>query len=369
MPEKKIKIIHIIPTLDLGGAEKLLVDIVKNLDKEKFESKVVCLKRFGFWGMELKREGIPLILAGGDKKLGLFVFLKLVKILKKEKPDIIHTHLFGADIFGRLAGRLAGVKVIVSTEHNLNYQESFLKKILKKSTAGLATSVIAVSRAVKDYAVKFEGADRNKTEIIYNGVEAKRFLNKNRDYHNEKKEIVVGSVGRLTKQKGFDGLITALAKTDKKVKCFIAGDGAERKRLEKLIKKLNLSGRVELAGWQKDVSEFLNSLDIFVLPSRWEGFGIAILEAGLAGLPVIASGVDGIKEIIEDGQDGLLFGKEDVSGLAEKINYLIERPRERERLGLNLQDKVKEKFAIEKIVKEYEDLYLRLLSEQDGLPN
>lgn len=361
MSEKKIKIIHIIPTLDLGGAEKLLVDIVKNLDKEKFLSEVICLKRFGFWGIELKKEGIPLILAGKDKRLGLITLFKLIKILKKEKPDVVHTHLFGADIWGRLAARLAGVKVIVSTEHNLNYQEGFLKKILKKSTAGLADSIVAVSQAVKDYAVKFEKADKNKIEVIYNGVDVGKFLNRSRNYKKGREEMVIGSVGRLAKQKGFDCLIGALAKIERRIKCYIAGDGAERKKLEKLIKKLNLTGWVELVGWQKDMPNFLNSLDIFVLPSRWEGFGVAILEAGLAGLPVVAAAVDGIKEIIEDPKDGLLFRKEDEEDLAKKLNYLLESPEERERLGLNLQNKVKEKFAIGKIVKEYEDLYLRLL--------
>ena len=363
MLEKKIKIIYIIPTLDMGGAERLLVDIVKNLNQERFASKVVCLKKFGFWGIELKKLGVPLILAGRREKLGLSTFFNLVKILKSQKADIVHTHLFGADVFGIMAAKLAGVKVIVSTEHNLNYQENFFKKFIKRYTNIFADVIVAVSAAVKNYVVGSEEIKENKVEVIYNGVDIKKFLNETRNYKNGREDIIIGSLGRLTKQKGFDYLIEAIAAItgSGKIKCLIAGEGEKRKKLKKQIKKLNLGSRVELLGWRRDTKEFLNSLDIFVLPSRWEGFGIAILEAGLSGLPVVAAKVDGIREIIKDGEDGLLFAKGNIAGLTEKINYLVNSPEERKRLGLALQNKVKEKFPIGKIVKKYEDLYLKLL--------
>jgi len=345
----------------MGGAERLLVDIVKNLDRDNFSASVICLKRFGFWGMELKKQGTPLFLAGWGKFFWLFGFLNLVKILKKEKPDIVHTHLFGADVFGILAARLAGVKVIIATEHNLNYQEGFLKRFIKSWTMGFAQKIVAVSEAVRNYAVSSGRIPKEKIEIIYNGVELEKFLNAERKYE-KKNEIIVGSIGRLTEQKGFDFLIEAGALLkDEKINFFIAGEGKDRKKLEKQIKKGNLGDKIKLLGWQKDTKEFFDSLDIFVLPSRWEGFGIAILEAGLAGLPVIASKVDGIKEIIQDNADGLLFEKGNVRELAEKINYLAGNPEEREKLAVNLRNKVKEKFSIEKIVREYENLYLRLL--------
>jgi glycosyltransferase involved in cell wall biosynthesis len=360
MNGKKIKIIHIIPTLDMGGAERLLVDVVKNLDQNNFSVSIICLKRFGFWGMELKKQGTPLILAGLGNGFGIFGFLNLIKILKKENPDIVHAHLFGADFFGVLAAKLVGIKNIVSTEHNLNYQENWLKKILKKWSLNFTKNIVAVSGAVKTYAIAV-GIPAEKIRVIYNGVETEKFLDLTRKYE-KKNKITIGSLGRLTEQKGFDFLIEVLAiLKDKKINCLLAGEGEDRGKLEKQIKKVGLSERVKLLGWQKNTKEFFDSLDIFILPSRWEGFGLAILEAGLAGLPVIASRVDGIKEIIEDKVDGLLFKKENVEELAEKIRYLTDNPEERKKLGVRLQNKAKEKFSIKKIVKDYENLYLELL--------
>jgi glycosyltransferase involved in cell wall biosynthesis len=361
MPKKKIKIVHIIPTLDMGGAERLLVDIVKNLDKDTFSVSVVCLKRFGSWGIELKKQGIVLSLAGGGKHFGFFNFLNLLKILKEAKPDIVHTHLFGADVFGVLAAKLVGTKAIVSTEHNLNYQEGTLKRFVKNKTMTFVQKIVAVSEAVKKYVVLSENISEDKVTVIFNGVELEKFLNKERKYP-KKNEVIIGSLGRLTEQKGFDFLVKSMTLLkDEKVRCLVAGEGKNREKLEKQIEKESLTNKIKFLGWQQDTKKFLSLLDIFILPSRWEGFGIAILEAGLSGLPVIASKVDGIKEIIEDGVDGLLFEKGDFNELAEKISYLVGNPKERERLGSSLQNKVKERFFIEKIVKEYEKLYLRLL--------
>jgi|WetSurMetagenome_2_1015567.scaffolds.fasta_scaffold03437_8 glycosyltransferase involved in cell wall biosynthesis len=360
---KKIKILHIIPTLAAGGAEKTVVELVKFIDREVFDVQVLCLRAGGFWEEELRSAKVPYAIIGNLRRPIIFNFFKIIKFIRVAKPDIVHTHLFGADFYGRLAARLAGVKNIISTEQNLNLSEGKFKKLAKYFTAKLAIKIVAASGAIKKYLIEQEGVPADKIEVIYNGVEIEKFLKQNREYNNNR-QLVIGSIGRLTHQKGFDYLLEAMVKIDG-VKCLIAGVGEEKNSLAEKIKELGLSEKVELVGLKKDVSDFLASLDVFVLPSRWEGFGIVILEAGLSGLPVIASRVDGILEIIDDGQNGLLFMPGNTEELVDKIKSLLVNPAERARLGKNLQQKIQEKFLIQKIVKQYEALYLQVLNKKN----
>lgn len=361
--DQKIKIIHIIPTLDFGGAERLVIDIIKNLDQEKFIVKLICLKRFDTLGLELKNYGVPLILLEQKHGISFISLIKLIKILKQERPDIVHTHLFGADFYGSIAARLAGVKYLVSTEHNLNYSEGFIKKIIKIFISKLFNNIIAVSEAVKKYVIKNYYIKAEKLLVIHNGVEVNKFFrsqNKLSGIKNNQK-IIIGSIGRLTKQKGFEYLIEAMGKlSNQNVECLIAGDGELKSQLQKKVEKLRLENKVKLLGWQKDIKSFLNKIDIFVLPSLWEGFGIAILEAGLVGLPVIASNVDGIKEIIEDKKDGLLIKPADSNELAQKIEYLLEHREFGDELAVKLLTKINNNFIIQKIVVQYEQCYNNL---------
>ncbi len=357
MTDKKIKLIHIIPTLSMGGAERLLVDISKNLSKDIFDIEVICIVSSGIWKMELETAGIKVSVMGKKKGFSLKVFFTLLKMLKEKKPDIVHTHLFGADFYGRIVAYLAKVKTIVSTEHNLNFSEGFVRRILKRITNNLADVIIAVSEAVKDYAIKKEGADPRKVQVILNGVKINKFLNTKRDYN--KNELIIGSVGRLEKQKGYDLLLEAIFKAkDQAIKCEIVGEGKERDYLEKRIHELRLFDQVKFIGQREDTPDFLNNIDIFVLPSRWEGLGIVILEAGLSGLPVIASNIDGIKEIIDDNQNGLLFEKANTDDLSDKLKTLLTDGEKRKELGESLQDKIKNNFDIKKIAEKYQKLYL-----------
>lgn len=360
----KIKIIHILPSFKFGGAERLTVDLLKNLEHSKFEAKIIFIKPAAknIWEDELKKNNIPIIKLNKKSKIDIKIFFALVKILKKEKSDIVHTHLFLGHIFGILAAKLARVKCIVSTEHNLNYSEKFYHRLLRKITAKLTNVTIAVSEAVKYYTISYEGIKKDNIIVINNGVETERFLNRKRRYN--KQDLVIGSIGRLSKQKGFDFLINAIKRINNdKITCCIAGEGEFMNNLQKQIELLNLQAKVKLIGRVNDVTGFLKKIDIFILPSRWEGFGIVILEAGLSGLPVIASRIDGIKEIIDDNDNGLLVNVGDEDQLAQKINDLIKNSKKREILGINLQNKIIKKFNIKAITKQYEKIYISIFNK------
>ncbi len=360
----KVKVLHIIHALHGGGAERFAVALVKNLDRDKFEAEVVCLRDEGNWRKELNDRGIKITVLGGIRGLSFLSFFKLWRAVKNSAPAIVHTHLFWGDFFGRIAAKLAGVKIIVSTEQNLNYSEGLLKRLGKMMTARLANVIVAISLAVKNYAMQNEGAKEKQIVIIPNGLEVEKFLNNSRAYDQDNRELLIGSIGRLVRQKGFDCLIRAMAGVSGQVKCLIAGEGEKRTELQKLIDRLKLAEKAKLVGWQDDVKKFLDGLDIFVLPSRWEGLGMVILEAGLAGLPVIGSKVDGIAEIIADGEDGLLFESGNAAELAEKIKSLRDDQSERMRLGKNLQKKVAADYSIERITRQYEALYFKILGSR-----
>lgn len=332
----------------------MAVDLARFSNRKLFSVEVLCLRTGGLFEDELRQAKIQFTVIGDLKRPIFFNLFRIIKFIRKCKPDIVHTHLFGGDFYGRICARLAGVKKIISTEQNLNFNENFLKKIAKYFSAKLAFKIVAASGAIKKYLVEREGIKEEKIEVIYNGVEIEKFIKTDRDYSKVQK---IGSIGRLTRQKGFDYLIKAAANIPE-IKTAIAGVGEEGAFLLKEVKTLGLEDRVRLAGPQKDIFGFLGLLDIFVLPSRWEGFGIVILEAGLSGLPVIASRVDGIKEIITDGVDGILFAPGNIKELTLKLKKMLANPSERARLGKNLQEKVREKFDIKKITKQYEELYL-----------
>jgi len=361
----KIKIVYLTPWLFAGGAERMLLDLLKNLDRNRFEPYLITIKPAPapfLWSDELKRLNIHIYNIGQSTRCGLLTIYRLWRILRNLKPDIVHTQLFLADFYGRLAGRLAGCRNIISTEHNLNQAEGYLKQRLKRLSAPLARRVVCVSRTVADYASRHEGLEAGQIKVIYNGVPAEKFYYPGRTYE-DRVCLKIGAVGRLTKQKGFDYLISAVALLPAdKFSLEIAGEGEDRPFLTKQIQALDLSGRVRLLGPLAAVGEWLKTVDIFVMPSRWEGLGLAALEAGLSGLPIIASAVDGLQEIIADGRDGILFPAGNAEALARAIELLAADPKRRAVLGRVWQEKVRNNFTVKKMSAAYEILYFSLLN-------
>jgi len=350
---KRIKVLHIIPTLDMGGAERLVTDLCLRLDKQRFEPVILCFKRGGQWEQELRQAGIKVIVLKKRFKFDPINLFDLWCVIRKEKPMLVHTHL-GGDIFGRLFAGLSGLTVI-STEHNLNKDESFVMRMAKGVSAMYVSAIIAVSKAVAVDVAKRYAIPKEKIHVIYNGIDISRFETA---HIFSRPQVRIGSIGRLAPQKGFDCLIDAMAMLkEENIECEIAGTGQLREYLEKKINTYNLSKLIKLIGIQKDVPKFLQSLDMFILPSRWEGLGIVILEAGATGLPVIATRVDGIREIINDGVDGLLVEPDNPSDLADKIKSLLDKPDRAKAMADRLQAKVREHFTIDNMIKKYERLY------------
>lgn len=361
--KNKIKIVYILPSLDKGGAERFIVDLILNIDRQIFDPTLLLFVRGGEWTKELKTNNVPVIILTKKHKFDLINFWQIYSTLKKNQPQIVHTQQ-GGDIYGRLAAKLLRIPIIVSTEQNVNQDESRFITTLKKMTTRYAAKIFAISPAVKKDAINRYNIPPDKLTIIYNGLNINKFTN-NSSKNNTENIFTFGTIGRLVPQKGQKILISAWNKLkNKDIRCLIAGVGPLQDDLNQQITSSNLSHRIKLVGPVADPAAFLKSLDAFVFPSIWEGLGIVLLEAGLIGLPIVASAVDGITEIIDD-KTGWLVPAGDPDALAAKINWLadnLDSLEVKERVK-TLQTKIIKNFDIKKITVDYQSWYQKLLNE------
>lgn len=380
MNQRKIKVMFITPWLKTGGAERMVVDVSIGLDKSRYDVSLFLFNQEDsdpeIWLPELEANNIKIIRINKPKKLntpllgGIVrltqIFLAVKKVILSERPDIVQTQLFG-DYVGRLAAHVSRVPVIISVEQNVNVGERWHVYMVNRLTTGLLTRHIAISKAIQEFIISRYRSAREKTEVIYSGVNVNKFLISKRSLKDPNSPIITfGAIGRLVPQKGFSVLIKALQRIDStNYLCLIAGEGPLRSSLQAEIDAAHLSDRVKLIGIQKDVTSFLSSLDFFVMPSIWEGLGLVAMEAGLAGLPIVASRVDGLQEIVDD-KTGFLVPPSDAQALADRIVFCLNPVNNGvlKETGKALQQKVLTHFSLDATIRGYDKLYQRLLVEK-----
>ncbi len=379
-----VKILYLFEHLNLGGAEQLLLTTLKYLDRNEFFPLVYCLRENGKISKEIEKLGIKVVTL--NKKihlLNLSLIFELVRIFKKEKPQILHTNLFFPNIYGRIAAKLSGTKTIVTSLHNPDY--SFenngrwtfeLRKLIDKCSAKLTnTSFIAVSDFVKkDFQTQL---GFKNIKVLHNYIDTRRFDNldncdkkiKRDELEIKKSDILILNVGRLHPQKGQIYLIEAfslLCKKNHNLKLIIVGKGIMEGELKQKVNALGLGSNVKFLKDRRDIPELMSISDIFVFPSLYEGFGIALVEAMASGLPVIASDVDSLKEIVEQNIDGILIEKENPQILAETIQELVNNDKRRAFLGKNARKKAIAMFDAIAGIERLKDIYKCLISDGNG---
>lgn len=369
---KKRGILYLITGLNLGGAEVVLNNLVSRINKDRFGIVVVSIRPGGVVKEEIEKQGIKVLELGGWFKYNPRIILKFIYILLKERPDILHAHLFHANLLSRILGRICGVPVIISTFHGLSSIKGVRENLLK-ITSNFPNLNIVVSKMLRNELIKRGLSTPSKTRVIHNGVDIERFNTSKRkgEFRKELKIpqniTVLISVGRLIKEKGYNYLIEAIhylksRQRSNGVVLFIIGEGKERKKIEAKIKKLGLSKSVFLLGEKKDISSYLHAADIFIASSLHEGFSLATLEAACTGLPIVSTKTGVIPEVFRDNRTGFLVNAGDSRALAEKIEYVLSLPKEeRRKIAEGARKIVEEKFSIKKMVKNYEFLYQELL--------
>jgi len=269
---KKINLLHLITELEPAGAENLLLNIARKLDQKKFHMVVGYIYGPGTLAPEVKRAGVKVMDLSRKGRIDPWLILKLFVLIKKEKIEIVHTHLVHASIVGRVAAKLAGVKSIVTTRHYAYYhKEKSLANWIERKTAVFNNNFIAVSNAVRGYMVTKEKYKPEKITVIYNGIDLSLFDSENKNIIPKNNyDFLVGSVGRLHPSKGYDTLLKSMPLVIKEfpsVKLIIIGDGIQRKYLEGLCFELGISEHVTFLGRNTltEVIGFLKNIDLFVL--------------------------------------------------------------------------------------------------------
>jgi len=371
----KIKVVHIITLLELGGAQENTLYTCEHLDKNKFDVMLLCGKggildaqtkniRI-YFVKELMREICPFY--------DLIAFIKIYKILKKEKPDIVHTHSSKAGIIGRWAAYYAKVPLIIHTFHGFGFndeQNYFVRKIYilaERLTAKITDKLVAVSYENISKGLKNKIGNELQYTMIRSGIKLQDYqididFEKKKKEFGLKNEHIVGMIACFKKQKApLDFIKTAKSVCAEKpdAKFILVGDGVLRKRIEAEIKKLNLEKNVILTGWRKDTNEIIKIFDVFVLTSLWEGLPRVIVESMSAGIPVVATYIDGTKEIVQEGLTGFVVHPHETEKMAERILRLLNNPDLRKKFSQVAKKRVQE-FDIDLMVSQQEKLYLSL---------
>ncbi|MEK9183087.1 MAG: glycosyltransferase [Patescibacteria group bacterium] len=368
---QKIKIIFVMNAMEIGGAEKFFYDLLKHLDKEKFAPQLATVIGSGALENDFRALGLPVHIFGHRRLSylgGIRQCWQLYRLFKKEKPQIVHTQLFAADLWGRLAARLARVPIIITTEQNINYDQSWIRELLKRITYHLADATVAISSAVKRYARYKYKVPKDKILMIPNDVDVDEF-EKQLALSSVVKPAkpVILTVGRLVEQKGQKYLLEAFAelKNKEKYELWVVGEGPLRAVLEQQTKELGIGEQVKFLGARRDIPALLSQADLFVFPSLWEGLGIAVLEAALAKAPIVASAVDGILDIIEDNETGYLVESGDSEDLQFTMEKMLANPGRAKFMAEAAYAKVKNNFDIKVVVRKYEELYQHVIARSE----
>lgn len=371
---KKLYVIHLVEDLKIGGAERVIADIVEGLDRKRFEARVWCVTRGGEIADELVEKGIKVRILGISSYHNPLNIIRLSRLLREEEPDIVHTHGYFASVIGRLAAKKAGVPTIIAHVHSTYWEYKKRHILIERYLSRCSHKIICCSEAVRNFVTDHEKIKEEKTAVIYNGVDEERF-SPVQDSSSARARLgidrgspVVGTVSSLTPHKGQEFLIQAAAKirdAHPAAKFLIVGDGPLRRNLKEQAQKLSLQSSLIFTGARRDIPEMLSLMDIFVLPSSSrEGLGMAIIEAMAMEKPTVASNIGGIPEAVLDGETGLLVRPGDSDALAKAITELIDDPGRAKAMGKKGRKRFAQKFTRKRMLLNIENLYLGLTSQK-----
>lgn len=377
---RRIKVLELIDKPSLGGGQVHLLSLARNLDQGRFEV-LVCAGGEGPLEEEVKRAGLEFIpLAFGKKHAGKAI-REIAKIVREKQIDIVHTHGGVAGYSGRRAAARAGTRVILHTLHGihyLHYRNPFLKRLgilLERRFSRLTDAVIFVSEADFGRGVEHKLAPPEKMRLIRNGVDMDGPANGEawaRKLEELKAKLrlfppVVGTVARLHRQKGIPYFLGAAEDVHRRrpdVKFVVVGGGPLEKSFRRRVARMSI-GRVFLfLGERGDAREIMSLFDVFVLASLWEGLPLVLIEAAALGKPIVASDIEGVREVIRNGETGILVPPRRPIELGRAVVRLVDDAAAARALGERAKKEIPPRFALRDMVGSIQSLYIELFEKK-----
>ncbi|MCX7927266.1 MAG: glycosyltransferase [Candidatus Omnitrophica bacterium] len=367
---KKIHIMHIQESLEVGGMENGIVNLVNYLDKDLFSLSLCCLNKEGEFVKRVDKSRIKIFCLHQREGFSINLFDKIKKLILKEKVDIVHTHNYYSGLYGIIASKLAGTPVIIHGEHGTLVLSQLRRLWAMRFLSRLVDKFFVVSASLKKELISKISIPENKIDVLINGVDTEKFspisYSTIRDELGISPEtFVFGSVGRLVPIKNLRLLIEAKKKLDQEevdTKCIIIGDGPCKKELERYAQQIKTE--IIFLGERNNMPLLYPIFDIFVLVSLSEGMSNTILEAMACGKPVIATHVGGNKEIVEENKTGFLIAPNDLDDLLTAIKKCINDRSLIKQLGQNARESVLKKFSLQSMIKAYERRYLEIARQK-----
>jgi len=370
-----IRVLQLIASLPVGGAEDLVAAMVTGLNPQRFQVQAATIGLPGAVGEELTRAGHPVVSLSLDlKRTPSFRIVATVRdLLREVKPDILHTHLYHPNLYGRLASLGMGIPGVVASVHN-SYTRVKLHRCLWNFLLSVVTNKVLVSspRVWQDVRT-WDRVPAAKLEVFPYGITLPDL-----DDAGDPAEIraqlgvegfVLGLVGRLEEQKGQRFLVAALPELAREIphlSVLLVGEGREQEALQRQAEELGVDSLIRFLGTRRDLPRLFRAMDLFVQPSLWEGLPLTLLLAMGARLPVVGTRVSGVTEVIEDGRNGRLVAPGDSQAIAAAILELYRRPELRSRMSEAARQTVAERYSQEAMLRRLEGLYLQIMEKKTG---
>ncbi len=361
-------IVHINTEVAWGGGEAQTCYLIRGLQAQGLQNILIAPPQSSV-AERVRELGVEVIELAMRGEWDIPAVVRLTAILRRVKPDVLQLHTSHAHALGLLAGRLAGSRPIVATRR----MDHEIKGLLSRRKYCGPDQVVAISEVIRALLIK-GGVPPERTSVIYSAVDCTDPYPQGdlrAELGLDERGPVIGTVAVLNERKGHRSLFKAVSMLKPRfpqVRLIVAGTGPLEPQLREMAGTLGLEEAILFLGFRRDIPQVLNTLDVFVLASQKEGLGVALLEAACRGLPIVATRVGGIPEIIEDRSTGLLVPPDDPQSLAEGLQFLIEHPEEGKRLGRNARQYVRDHFSVEAMVAQYISLYEKL-TQRHGPPS
>lgn len=368
------RVVYLSHAFMVGGAEEMVLSLVRRLPA-RYQPSVVCIHDAGPIGDEIRRTGVPFEVLGLNPGIARPLdVLKLRDALIRLDPSIVHTFLLTGSLYGRFAAMMAGVPVVIGTEVNIYENKRPSHARLEQWLMRGTDAVVASAQSVKDFYVGQVGAEPDKVEVIYNAVDWSQLaITRERDEFRADlgipaEAMTAGIIARLTTQKAHRVLFEAMAQQPglEQLHLLVIGDGELRDELRQRAESLGIGRRVHFAGARRDLGNVLGAIDFFTMPSLWEGLPLSLVLAMGAGLPVVASRVAGIPEVVQHDVNGLLVEPGDSAGLGREMARLVADADLRRSLGDRARAFVLPRFGFDRYIDSVTALYDRLLAAKHG---